>query len=143
MVEEKLPIKTLILWQIRMIVAGLFGLGLLTYTCVGFSWYLSAALITIVFLLVLILWYVPAIFKSYKISYINGAVVIEKGVIIKTTHVMPYSKMIYTQSITTPLAKLFGLSAITLKAARSRIFIPEFPKEGVEEFARKLAEGEE
>lgn len=143
MVEEKLPFKTLILWQIRMIAIGLLGLGLLTYTCVGFSWYLTAALVLVVLFLVLSLWYVPALFKTYKISYINGAVVIEKGVIIKTTHVMPYSKMIYTQSITTPLAKLFGLSAVTLKAARSRIFIPEFPKERVEDFAKILAEGEE
>ena len=69
--------------------------------------------------------------------------IIEKGVIIKTTHIMPFTKMIYTQSITTPIAKLFGLSAVTVKAARSRIIIPEIPAKDVEDFARALAEGKE
>lgn len=142
MVEHKLPQKTLILWQIRLIVVALLVLGGFTYICHRFSWYLPVSLLLWGLVLVLLIWYIPARFKTYRIKYINGAVVIESGVIIKTTHIMPFSKMIYTQSITTPLAKLFGLSAVTVKAARSRIVIPEIPAKDVEDFARALAEGE-
>ena len=84
----------------------------------------------------------PSLFKGYRIKYINGAVVIESGVIIKMTHIMPYSKMIYAESITSPLAKAMGLSAVILKAARSRILIPELPATDTAKFIKTLAEGE-
>ncbi|MGI6279174.1 MAG: PH domain-containing protein [Acutalibacteraceae bacterium] len=99
-------------------------------------------MIIILIFTAIIFLYLPALIRTYRISYINGAVVIERGVFIKTTHIMPFSKMIYTQSITTPLAKVFGLSALVLKAARSSIFIPEIPVSAVEEFTRILAQGE-
>lgn len=142
MVEHKLPKKTLLLWQIRIVIVGLLALGILNYTCHSFSWCFIASLILSVFFLALLLWYVPTLFKNYRIKYINGALIVESGVIIKTTHIMPFTKMIYTQSITTPLAKLFGLSAVTVKAARSRILIPEIAAKDVEDFARALAEGQ-
>jgi len=141
-IENKLPLKTMILWQIRIFFITAFFLFVFNYICGGFGWYALGVMAIALTYLVLALWYVPALFKSYKIIYINGAVVIEKGVIIKTANIMPYSKMIYTQTFTTPLARAFGLAAVSLKAARSRIIIPEFPVAEVEKFAKLLAEGE-
>ena len=66
--------------------------------------------------------------------------VIESGVFIKITHILPYSKMIYTQTLTSPLARFFGLKAVTLKAARSQLLIPEVPEEEAEKFTTVLAE---
>lgn len=142
MVEHKLPRKTLLLWQIRIIIIGFFVEGVFNYICRSFSWCLPASLVLAALFLLLLVWYVPTLFKTYRIKYINGALVVESGVIIKTTHIMPFTKMIYTQSIITPLAKLFGLSAVVVKAARSRILIPEIPIKDVEDFARALAEAQ-
>ena len=142
MAELKLPKKTLTLWKIRVTVAALIIVGVFSYLCHDFDWFLPAILVIICLYEGLILWYFPSLFKTYRIKYINGAVVIDSGVIIKTTHIMPFSKMIYTESITSPLAKLLGLKAVSLKAARSRILIPEMPKEEAERFVTALAEGE-
>ncbi len=142
MSEYKLPKKTLYLWKIRIAVIFALILCVFSYFCHEYKWYLIVTLIIICLFEALFFWYVPTLFKRYSIKYLNGAVVIEKGVVIKTTHIMPFSKMIYTQSITSPLAKLMGLKAITLKAARSRLLIPEMEAHEVERFANSLAEGE-
>ena len=65
MVEHKLPYKTMILWQIRLVIIGLIFLGLFTYLCRFFSWYLPVFLSITAFFLVLLIWYIPALFKTY------------------------------------------------------------------------------
>ncbi len=143
MSELRLSKKTLMLWKIRVTVLTLLILGILAYFCHGYKWFLIVILGLVCLFEAVVLWYLPKLFKNYRIKYINGAVVIESGVIIKTTHIMPFSKMIYTETITSPLAKLMGIKAITLKAARSRILIPELPEKEVMKFVTVLAEGEE
>lgn len=143
MSEQRLPSKTLILWQIRVVIIEIIILGILTRYFHTFSWFSPLIIALIILFSIALIWYVPALLKAYTIKYVNGAVVIESGVFIKVTHIMPFSKMIYTQSITTPIARFLGLSAVVLKAARSRLIIPELTAEDVEEFARVLAEGKE
>ncbi len=142
MAEYKLPKKTLYLWKVRLALVFAVILGVFSYFCHNYQWYLVATLSIICIFQLLFFWYIPTLFKKYSIKYMNGAIVIETGVIIKTTHIMPFSKMIYTQSITSPLAKMMGLKAITLKAARSRLLIPELNAGEAELFANALAEGE-
>lgn len=142
MEELKLPRKTLSLWKIRVTFAVLVFFGIFSYFFHSFDWFLAATLIIICLYEAAILWYLPALFKRYSIKYINGAVIIESGVIIKMTHIMPFSKMIYAESITSPLAKVMGLSAVSLKAARSSMIIPEMPSKDTERFIKALAEGE-
>lgn len=142
MEELRLPRKTLNLWKIRVTIAVLFIVGIFSYFFHSYDWFLPAVLVIICLYEALFLWYLPSLFKGYRIKYINGAVVIESGVIIKMTHIMPYSKMIYAESITSPLAKVMGLSAVTLKAARSSMIIPELPSKDTEKFIKALAEGE-
>ncbi len=142
MTEFKLPKKTLTLWKIRLTLLSVLFFCVFSYFFHSFSWYLTTTVIIICIFEALLLWYIPALFKNYKIQHLNGAVVVTSGVIVRVTHIMPFSKLIYTQTVTSPLAKLMGLKAITLKAARSRLLIPELHENEVEGFAKALAEGE-
>lgn len=142
MSELRLSKKTLMLWKIRVTVFTLLILSVLAYFCYGYGWFLIVILVLVCFYEGIMLWYLPKLFRNYRIKYINGAVVIESGVVIKTTHIMPFSKMIYAETLTSPLAKLMGIKALSLKAARSRILIPELPENEVVKFVTALAEGE-
>lgn len=142
MSELRLSKKTLMLWKIRVTVFTLLILSVLAYFCHGYGWFLIVILALVCLYEGIMLWYLPKLFRNYRIKYINGAVVIESGVVLKTTHIMPFSKMIYTETITSPLAKLMGIKALSLKAARSRILIPELPEKEVVKFVTALAEGE-
>ena len=125
MTEKKLPVRTLPLWQIRVTVLFVLLGAVCLYFCSVYKWFwVLVTVITAVFLFV-ILWYLPRFIRNYRIKLIGEAVIIENGVFIKTTHIMPYSRMIYTKSFTTPLAKAIGLTSISLKAARSSIIMPE------------------
>lgn len=143
MKENLLPKRTAFLWQIRI---GGAGLVLIIALC-GFSfltrWLFLAAAVLAALLAVLLFWYLPRYFKSYEILFPKGAVVINRGFFIKTTHIMPFSRLVYAQSFATPLAKKMGLAALTLKAARSRIIIPELNASDVNYFIDFLTkEGE-
>ena len=125
MTEKKLPVRTLLLWQIRVTVSFVLLGAVCLYFCSVYKWFwVLVTVITAVFLFV-ILWYLPRFIRNYRIKLIGEAVIIENGVFIRTTHIMPYSRMIYTKSFTTPLAKAMGLTSISLKAARSSIIMPE------------------
>lgn len=142
MVELKLSKKTSTLWKIRMTLLFLIFIGLFSYYFHSYSWFLIATLAIVCFFEILLLWYIPNLFKRYRIKYVNRAVIVTSGVFIRTTHIMPFSKLIYTQTIVTPLSRLMGLRALTLKAARSQLFIPEMNEEDAELFIKVLAEGE-
>ena len=141
--ELKLPKKTLDLWKVRLTIGVLLFFGLFSYFCHGYGWFLVVTLIIICLYEFAFFWYLPSLFKTYQIKYINGAVIIESGVFIKITHIMPYTKMIYTQTLTSPLARFFGLKAVTLKAARSRLLIPEIPEAEAERLTTVLAGNEQ
>ncbi len=121
----ELPKKTLLLWQIRVAIIAL----LLFVACAFFSisriFLLAETIVIVSVALFAALWYMPRYFKSCKICYVNQSVVINRGVFLKSTHILPFSKIIHTQTVTTPLAAAFSLTAVGLKAARMRIYIPE------------------
>ena len=144
MKENRLPKQTVLLWQIRIgligiiLLIGISAFGLLT------DWVLIGTAVAAAILLFLLFWYLPRYFKSYEILSPKGAVVINRGVFIKTTHIMPFSRLVYAQSFATPLAKKMGLAALTLKAARSTVIIPEFDAKDIDYYIDFLArEGEE
>ena len=144
MKENRLPKQTVLLWQIRIgligiiLLIGISTFGLLT------DWVLIGTAVAAAILVLLIFWYLPRYFKSYEILFPKGAVVINRGVFIKTTHIMPFSRLVYAQSFATPLAKKMGLAALTLKAARSTVIIPEFDAKDIDYYIDFLArEGEE
>lgn len=142
MKEYNLPKKTLWLWQIRGIaIAFLFILVSAYFSFDLKPFAITTAIIAVLFGL-FIFWYLPKFFKTCKIQFINGAVVIKRGVFIKNTHILPFSRLIYTQTLETPVAKLFSLTALTLKAARSYVFIPEMKKEEAQELLLAISRGE-
>lgn len=140
--EFRTPKKTLWLWQIRI---ALIWLILATICNIFFGEaaffpaiisILSALFIVIDFL------YLPKYFSLCKIKCLKQAVVVEKGVIFKYCHILPFSRLIFTQTINTPLSKAFKLTALTLKAARSFVFIPELSENEAREFLDILVKGD-
>ena len=138
MIENTLPKKALLLWRIRIFLLGIFLFAICLYFCTTFRWAVSVATVIGLLVLFMLFWYLPRFINSYKITIQESAVVIKSGVLIKSIHVMPFSRMIYTQTFTTPLAKKMGLTAVTLKAARSRIFLPEMTKEDAKAFIHAI-----
>ena len=125
MERHTLPKRTLVLWQIRVVMLT----AILSALCVRYnsiSPVLNDAVIVVAVVGVLIVAvYLPLFFKSFEILFKNQAIIINYGVFIKFSHIMPYSRLIYAQSFATPLATAFKVTAVSLKAARSRVIIPE------------------
>lgn len=142
MQEFILPKKTRLLWQIRAFVIFLVLLLFFLYLSKSFKIFTFFAAILPLISAFFILWYLPVFFKSCNLKIINNSVIIKRGVFFQNTHIFPFSRLIYTQSFTTPLARIFGLSALTLKAARSRIFVPELETENTKRFLAMLTKGE-
>lgn len=125
MKAETLPKKTLWLWQIRVVMLTTLLIGACLYF-VSFLQGLKFIVFVIALLgLIIALLYLPAFFKSYELLFGNEAIIINYGVFIKFSHIMPYSRLIYAQSFATPIARLFGITALFLKAARGRVIVPE------------------
>ena len=125
MKRQVLPKKTLLLWQIRVVML----IALLIAACIRFNNMLPFLNVVAgalgLLCLIVVIWYLPTFFKGYELLFQNEAVIINYGVFIKFSHIMPYSRLIYAQTFATPLARLMGLAAFSLKAARSRVIIPE------------------
>lgn len=141
MKEYKLPRKTLILWQCRSLAIGL----LLTLLCYYFYFKLKPFLIALLIIAILFVLftflYLPFYFKSCKIRRTNDAVIVRQGVFFKNTHILPFSRLIYAQTVTSPVARMMGLKAITLKAARNSLLVPELSCEDADMLIRELENG--
>ncbi len=120
-----LPKKTRLLWQMRII----FVFALLCAAIAFFSrytlWFLLPAAIIATLGLVFAFVYVPFYFKSYKINVDENSISITKGVIIRTTNIMPYPRLVFAQSFSTPLSTVMKMKCVMLKAARGWMLIPE------------------
>lgn len=139
MKENKIPKITRFLWQIRIGGLGIIPIAALFILSAVSRWFLIPAGVLTVFILLFLFWYLPHYFDSYEILFPKGAVIINRGVFIKTSHIMPFSRLVYAQSFSTPLAKAMGLSAVSLKAARSSVIIPELNVKDVNYFIDYLA----
>ncbi len=139
MKRKTLPLRTLLLWQIRVVMLT----AVLILICFYFVDVLPLLKIVILVLSILgflaVAWYLPTFFKSYELLFQKDSVIINYGVFIKVTHIMPYPRLIYAQSFATPLARLFGVTAISLKAARSRVIVPELLLSDAKRYISSLA----
>ena len=142
MKENTLPKKTTILWQIRVIVIAFILASLCLYFVPFFSFLKVAAIVIAVLGVLIAFLYLPFFFKTYKIILSNDAVIVKFGIIIKLEHIMPYKRMIYAQSFETPMARIMGVTAVRLKAARSYLLVAEIEKESAQSIIDFLAEGE-
>ena len=142
MKQYLLPPKTLFLWQCRAALAWFVLILFASFFTFSLKTFLITTTVITVILSVVTFWYLPKYFSLCKIKVLKGAVIVESGVIIRTCHILPYSRLIYTQTIVTPLSRFFGLSAVTLKAARSRVYIPEMRTEDMKNFVSQLTKGD-
>lgn len=136
---KKLPKRTLLLWQIRALIIGVLTASACLVLSRIFEILSLIALVLSVLVVAIVLAYLPAFFKSYEIQLKEDAIIINYGVFIKTSHIMPYSRLIYAQSFATPLARLMKVTTLTLKAARSIIIIPEIEYDNANEVIESLA----
>ena len=136
---KKLPKRTLLLWQIRLLLVGI----LLAAACLVLSSIFEilslVALVLFIVVVLIVLAYLPAFFKGYEIQLKEDAIIINYGVFVKISHIMPYSRLIYAQSFATPLARIMKVATLTLKAARSVIIIPEIEITAAKEVIKSLA----
>lgn len=135
-----LPRKTLMLWRIRIGMLAVAATAAAAFLCFASWWFLLlVGLIAAVFA-VIMLWYLPKYLQSYVIKFSNTAIIINRGVFIRTSHIMPFSRMVYTQSYTTPIARYIGLSGLILRAARSMLVIPELERQDALNIIRNITE---
>lgn len=139
---KKLPEKTKYLWQIRCMAFYLLLIALCAYFYPYYKFLLLAGAVITLACIASVLWYIPRFIGSYIIYFSKESVVIKRGVVIKTTHIMPFSRLIYTQTFTTPIAKLLGLTAVSLKAARSTLIIPEMSLEDAKQMIETVSKYE-
>lgn len=125
MSDRALPKKTLLLWQIRVVMLTIALIAIMIYYAETMPFLNSVAVIVGILALVAVVWYLPKFFATYEIKLKGEAIIVNYGIFIKISHIMPYSRLIYAQSFSTPLARLFGVTALSLKAARSHVIIPE------------------
>ncbi|MBQ6825705.1 MAG: PH domain-containing protein [Clostridia bacterium] len=136
-----IPKKSLTLWRIRVIMLTIVLL------CVFFAIPMPKLVFIILASVILFLnllanfWYLPQFMKSCRITVFDGKVVITRGVLIENTHIMPFSRLIHSQTVQTPLARLFGLSILFLKAARFRLFIIDMSDEDITSLIDELGVG--
>lgn len=142
MKENTLPKRTIFLWMVRILVITFILVALCLYFTSLFSFLKIAAIVIGILGLIITFLYMPFFFKSYRIILTNDAVIVKYGILIKVEHIMPYKRMIYAQSYATPLARIFGVAAVRLKAARSYLFVAETNKNDVKSIIDFLAEGE-
>lgn len=120
-----LPKKTRVLWQIRIVLAFALLCAAVALLSRYTIWFLIPAAIIATIGLIWAFIYVPFYFKSYKINVDENAIIITSGIIFKTTNIMPYPRLVFARSFTTPLSSFMKLKCIMLKAARGWILIPE------------------
>ena len=72
-----------------------------------------------------VLWYLPAYVDSFSVTVDGNSVTVNRGVIIRTSRIMPYKRLVFAGGYSTPLARALGLKGVVLRAARADIRIPE------------------
>ena len=99
-------------WRLRLLSAAFFGIIICSVICAFFL--TAGAVITAVFAAVIIFWYIylAPYYRSFKYTYINGFVIIEKGFLLQRRIVLPNARLLFLRSYTTPLCMLFGLRGL-------------------------------
>lgn len=121
---ENIPRKTVILWEIRILLIFVVLWGIMG-VFIEYS-----AVMTLIFACVYAVFaiYTPFYLKSFEVCSSEKSIEIKSGIIIKVNHIMPTPRLIYGETLTTPVAAMLGVSAVCLKAARGWVIVPEIEK---------------
>lgn len=123
-----LPNKTRILWQLRIAVAFFIAFLIILIVLPLNVLCVTLATITLLSAIFLIFVYIPVFVKNYKIVVNSKNIYIFKGVIIKSTTILPQVRLIFVQNLSTPLMSVLKLEIIMFKVAKGWIFVPEIDK---------------
>lgn len=130
----QLPTKTLLIWILRV----LFGFSLLISAFTGFKIYKAVYISVVIAGIVLI--YLLLFFKGYKFEFRDTVFILEKGVIIKTTLIIPYKKIIHIKTLQSPLLKALRVYLPILKTVNGQVFLFENDKVFVECLFERIEE---
>ena len=130
--EITVPRSTVRLWRLRTAAAaGFIALPLFRLLSLTL-WMLLPAGIIVLAAAVLMFWYIPRRFSSYLIRVNRQCITVYRGFIIKAEYILPQPRMIYAGTYTSPLARKYRLSGVTLRAARGMLVLPELSKKDAE-----------
>ena len=136
------PQTTKRLWQLRLGLALLIIDGIIAFFTLFTFWMLIPVGVLLTLEALFIFFYVPRFFKSYEIEIKDGAILVHYGVIIKTTRIMPYARLVYVGGYSTPVSRRLKLMGISIKAARGVLFLPEIALEKAKMLFNAVSEGE-
>lgn len=127
-----LPKITRVLWQIRISLI----IAVIYFVIVAF-WRFSPTVllpttIAMAFGSVFVLVYISFYLKRYTVYADNSGIYIKKGIIFKTIVIIPYPRLAFIKSFTTPVTAGLHIKSIILKVSRGLIFIPELEKNSAE-----------
>ncbi len=94
-------------------------------------------------LLLAVIVYLRFYFNKYSITVYKGAIIIKSGVIIRTERVLPMPRLIFAESFTTPLAKLLGLSQLSLRAIKVNLNTAELSKAEIKSILGVISDRDE
>ena len=130
--EYTIEKKTVRLWQTRVTVAAVLTVALLLLLSSYSLYFLIPAAVCLCFWAAAVFWYIPAFFKKYSVFVGKNAVIVQHGVIITTSHIMPYKRLVFAGSYQTPLSRLMGLKGVVLRAARANLVVAEMDRVAAE-----------
>lgn len=115
----KLPLKTLVLWRAR-----LFAVCLLL--CVALAHFLCVLLpVLIIAYLLLFFWYLPALFKSFEVSFEEKRLILCYGVLLRRQKICFFDRPPAIYAFSTPLARILGSELVILRVTYGFIIPPE------------------
>lgn len=130
------PNETLIVWIIRLS----FGFSLLIFVFINLKIFEAAYILAGMAGIALI--YLLFFFWGYKIELKSNFLQIEKGIIFRTTLIIPYEKIVYINRLKTPLTKAFGIFGGIIKTVNGTVFILEQTEELLLLLSQKIEENE-
>ena len=117
--------KTVLLWQIRAGVAAFLPAALFLLLFGVNTRYLLPCSLFAAVVCATAFAFIPLYFKKYSVFVGENAIVVEKGVLVRTSRIMPFKRLVFAAGYQTPLARIMGLKGVKLRAARADLFIPE------------------
>lgn len=74
--------------------------------------------------IVVLLLYLPRLWRSEAVLIENGRIVCQKGIVIKREYIYPQARLIYVQRLKPPLAGCFGLEMLIIKGVGHSLVLP-------------------
>ena len=125
--------KTKTLWQIRAgVLFLLLSCAFLFFLRYSPYYFIPLSVFAVIGVLA-VFWYLPKFFSKYSIFVGENSVVVTRGVFIETSHIFPLKRLVFAGGYSSPVARMFGLKGITLRAARANVFIPEIDEKYADE----------